>query len=40
MDLTTINHTSENSKQESCHRGIVCDEEGQVDVQSKESSLL
>jgi hypothetical protein len=31
-DLTTMNHTSEKSKQESWRRGTVCDGEGQVDV--------
>jgi hypothetical protein len=33
-----MNHASEKSKQESWHRGTVCDGEGQVYVQSKESS--
>jgi hypothetical protein len=35
-----MNHALEKSKRESWHRGTVCDGEGQVDVQSKESSLL
>jgi hypothetical protein len=35
-----MNHASEKSKQESWSRGTVCDGEGQVDVQSEESSLL
>jgi hypothetical protein len=33
-----MNHASKKSKQESWHRGIGCDGEGQVDVQSEESS--
>jgi hypothetical protein len=37
---STMNNTSENSKRESWHRGTICDEEGQVHVQSEESSLL
>jgi hypothetical protein len=40
MDLSTMNHASENSKRESYYRGTVCDGEGQVDVQSEESSYL
>jgi hypothetical protein len=32
-----MNHASEKSKRESWCRGIVCDGEGQVDVQSEES---
>jgi hypothetical protein len=39
-DLVMMNHASEKSKQESWRRGTVCDEEGQVNVQSEESSLL
>jgi hypothetical protein len=39
-DLTTMNHTSEKSKRESWCQGTVCDGEGQVDIQSEESSLL
>jgi hypothetical protein len=35
-----MNHASEKSKRESWYQGIVCDGEGQVDVQSDESSLL
>jgi hypothetical protein len=35
-----MNHASKKSKQECWRRGIVCDREGQVDVQSKELSLL
>jgi hypothetical protein len=35
-----MNYASEKSKRESWHRGTVCDGEGQVDVQSKELSLL
>jgi hypothetical protein len=37
-DLATMDHASEKSKWESWHRGIVRDGEGQVDVQSEESS--
>jgi hypothetical protein len=37
-DLTTMDHASEKSKQESWRRGSLCDGEGQADVQSKESS--
>jgi hypothetical protein len=37
-DLSTMDHASEKSKQESWRWGTVCDREGQVDVQSKESS--
>jgi hypothetical protein len=33
-----MDHASEKSKQESWHRGTVCDGEGQVDVPSEESS--
>jgi hypothetical protein len=33
-----MDHASEKSKQKSWHRGTVCDGEGQVDVQSEESS--
>jgi hypothetical protein len=32
MDLATMNHASEKSKQESWRRGTGCDVEGQVDV--------
>jgi hypothetical protein len=32
MDLAMMNHASEKSKRESCHRGIGCGGEGQVDV--------
>jgi hypothetical protein len=39
-DLATMNYASENSKHESWCRGTACGGEGQVDVQSKESSLL
>jgi hypothetical protein len=39
-DLATISHASKKSKWESWHRGIVCDGEGQVDIQSEELSLL
>jgi hypothetical protein len=39
-DLATMNYVSEKSKRESWRRGIVCDEEGQVDVQFEELSLL
>jgi hypothetical protein len=35
-----MNHTSEKRKQESWCRGTICDGDGQVDVQSEESSLL
>jgi hypothetical protein len=35
-----MNHALEKSKRESWHRGTVYDGEGQVDVQSTESSLL
>jgi hypothetical protein len=35
-----MNHTLEKSKRESWRQGIVCDGEGQVEVQSEESSLL
>jgi hypothetical protein len=35
-----MNHASEKSKRESWHRGTVCDGEGQVNVQSEESSSL
>jgi hypothetical protein len=35
-----MNYASEKSKQESWHRGTIYDGEGQVDIQSKESSLL
>jgi hypothetical protein len=31
-----MDHASKKSKRESWHRGTVCDEEGQVDVQSEE----
>jgi hypothetical protein len=33
-----MNHASEKSKRESCHRGTICDVEGQVDDQFEESS--
>jgi hypothetical protein len=33
-----MNHASNKSKQESWRQGTVCDGEGQVDVQSEESS--
>jgi hypothetical protein len=36
--LATMDHASEKSKRESWHRGTVRDGEGQVDVQSEESS--
>jgi hypothetical protein len=35
-----MNHASEKSKRESWRRGTVYDVEGQVDVQSEESSYL
>jgi hypothetical protein len=38
MDLATMNHASEKSMWESWCRGTICDGEGQVDVQSEESS--
>jgi hypothetical protein len=37
-DLATMDHISEKSKQESWRQGTVCDGEGQMDVQSEESS--
>jgi hypothetical protein len=37
-DLVTMDHASKKSKRESWRRASVCDGEGQVDVQSKESS--
>jgi hypothetical protein len=37
-DLATMNHASEKSKQEFWHWGAECDEEGQADVESEESS--
>jgi hypothetical protein len=33
-----MNHASEKSKRESWGRGTECDGEGQVDIQSEESS--
>jgi hypothetical protein len=33
-----MDHASEKIKWESWHRGTVCDGEGQVDIQSEESS--
>jgi hypothetical protein len=33
-----MNPALEKSKRETCHRGTKCDGEGQVDVQSEESS--
>jgi hypothetical protein len=36
--LAMIDHASEKSKRESWRRGIVCDGEGQMDVQFEESS--
>jgi hypothetical protein len=39
-DLAMINHASEKSNRGSWRRGTICDREGQVDVQSEESSLL
>jgi hypothetical protein len=38
MYLTMMNHASEKSKRESWRQRTVCDEEGQVNVQSEESS--
>jgi hypothetical protein len=35
-----MNHASEKSKRKSWRRGTIFDVEGQVDVQSEESSLL
>jgi hypothetical protein len=35
-NLAMMDHASKKSKRESWHRGTVCDEEGQVDVQSEE----
>jgi hypothetical protein len=35
-----MNHASEKSNRESWRQGIIYDREGQVDVQSEESSLL
>jgi hypothetical protein len=35
-----MNHASEKRKWESWYQGTVCDGEGQVDIQSEESSLL
>jgi hypothetical protein len=35
-----MDHASEKSKRESWRRGTICDGEGQVDAQSKESSYL
>jgi hypothetical protein len=35
-----MDHASEKSKQESWCQGTICDGEGQVDVQSEESSYL
>jgi hypothetical protein len=35
-----MNHTSKKSKREAWRQGTVCDGEGQVDVESEESSLL
>jgi hypothetical protein len=37
-DLATMNHASEKSKRESLRQGTVCNGEGSVNVQSKESS--
>jgi hypothetical protein len=38
MDLATMNYASKKSKREFWRRGTGCDGEGQVDVQSEESS--
>jgi hypothetical protein len=37
-DLVMMSHASKKSKQETWRRGTGCDGEGQVDVQSEESS--
>jgi hypothetical protein len=38
MDLTMVNHATAKSKRESWCQDTRCDREGQVDVQSEESS--
>jgi hypothetical protein len=38
IDLAMMNNALEKSKRKSWHRGTGCDGEGQVDVQSEESS--
>jgi hypothetical protein len=35
-----MNHAFKKSKRDFLRRGTICDGEGQVDVQSEESSLL